>query len=606
MSKPKNRTTNRGSWNEQTMKNAVDFVLEGKMGVREAAHRFGVPKSSLHDRVTQLRKGEQIKLQPKLGRFEPTFIDIEEQLLQHVQELDNRLMPLTKKEFLKLAYDLAENLKLDHRFNKETKTAGKHFYKNFMERHPELSLRTPESTSLMRCVGFNKPQVELFFNKLDSLIEKHHFPPSRIYNADETGVSCVHKNQKVLSTKGKRQVGKLTSGERGKNITLMFGMNPTGHFIPPLFIFPRQRMNERLMLGAPEESVAFAQPSGWMNGEIFLLWLKHFAKHVRPTANDPVLLVLDGHASHKELPVILFAREHNIHMISIPPHTTHKLQPLDRSFMKPFKDAMSQEMAIWMRRNAGQRIIESDMAGIVSSAFTKVSRLEIARSGFSCTGIHPFNANIFPDLDFLPCQVTDMNVDQFPTNSTSENGATNDVNAVSDNSSKGTPGNQNTPQPSISGADISQPSEHANGMEPEEASNDVSAVLQKISPLPDASKKRLTTRKRKAQRSEILTSTPYKSMMEEKSKRGKTIETKKRQNCKRNLDFECGKSRNVVTSNSSESKTQCIICQEEFDEDWIQCSTCKGWAHEECASIDPADVYYHCDVCTAKNVAKNN
>ena len=87
MSKHKNRTTSRGSWNEQTMKNAVDFVLEGKMGVREAAHRFGVPKSSLHDRVTQLRKGEQIKLQPKLGRFEPTFIDIEEQLLQHVKSL---------------------------------------------------------------------------------------------------------------------------------------------------------------------------------------------------------------------------------------------------------------------------------------------------------------------------------------------------------------------------------------------------------------------------------------------------------------------------------------------------------------------------------------
>ncbi|KAJ4442727.1 hypothetical protein ANN_04318 [Periplaneta americana] len=213
---------------------------------------------------------------------------------------------------------------------------------------------------------------------------------------------CAQKS-KVLSSKGKRQVGKLTSGERGKNITLMFAMNPTGHFIPPLFIFPRQRTNDRLMLGAPEESVTFAQGSGWMNGKIFLPWLKHFTKHVRPVDNDPVLLILDGHASHKELPAILFAREHNIHMISIPPHTTHKLQPLDRCFMKPFKNTVSEEMAFWMRQNARQRIIESDMAGTVSSAFTKVSCLEIVRNGFSCTGIHPFNPNIFSDVDFLPC-----------------------------------------------------------------------------------------------------------------------------------------------------------------------------------------------------------
>jgi len=92
----------------------------------------------------------------------------------------------------------------------------------------------------------------------------------------------VHKNDKVISIKGKKQVGKLTSAERGRNITLMFAMNVTGHFVPPLFIFPRKKMDKynRLMIVAPPQSIAIPHESGWMNGDIFLHWLQHFKQHV--------------------------------------------------------------------------------------------------------------------------------------------------------------------------------------------------------------------------------------------------------------------------------------------------------------------------------------
>jgi hypothetical protein len=110
----------------------------------------------------------------------------------------------------------------------------------FKKRNPDLAMRTPEATSLMRATGFNKPQVDRFYDLLQ-LQEQFVFQASQIYNADETGVSTAHKNGKVLSVKGKKQVGKLTSVERGRNVTVMFSMNVTGHFIPPMFIFPRKK-----------------------------------------------------------------------------------------------------------------------------------------------------------------------------------------------------------------------------------------------------------------------------------------------------------------------------------------------------------------------------
>jgi len=62
-------------------------------------------------------------------------------------------------------------------------------------------LRTPEATSLMRATGFNKPQVDRFCDLLLRLQEQFGFKASQIYNEDETGVSTVHKNDKVFSVK---------------------------------------------------------------------------------------------------------------------------------------------------------------------------------------------------------------------------------------------------------------------------------------------------------------------------------------------------------------------------------------------------------------------
>jgi hypothetical protein len=44
-----------------------------------------------------------------------------------------------------------------------------------------------------------------------------------------------------------------------------------------------------------------------------------------------------------------------------------------------------------------------------------------------------------------------------------------------------------------------------------------------LSPLPDASKKRLSVRKRRTQRREILTSSPFKNELKEKTKDSRTL-----------------------------------------------------------------------------------
>lgn len=122
-------------------------------------------------------------------------------------------------------------------------------------------------------------------------------------------------------------------------------------YVPPALIFPRKRLKPELLNGAPAESIMFVSDSGYINSDLFCRWLNHFQKHVRPTAENPVLLVLDNHASYCTLETVTFCKTNNIHLLSIPPHAGHKVKPLDRAFFKSLKDFYSDLCDQWLVNN---------------------------------------------------------------------------------------------------------------------------------------------------------------------------------------------------------------------------------------------------------------
>ncbi|KAJ8895934.1 hypothetical protein PR048_001275 [Dryococelus australis] len=169
----------RGKWKEEDMVLAVSKVKHEEIQIREASDCFAIPKSTLGDRIKALEEGRETVLKSCTANsrtFQRKFTDIHEvELCNHIKTLDSQLMPLNTVSTRQIRWQ--ENTY------------------DFMKRHQNLSLRTAESTSLQRPAGLNKGHVGIFFYKLSDLMEKYSFSPSRIFNADETGVSCVHTNE---------------------------------------------------------------------------------------------------------------------------------------------------------------------------------------------------------------------------------------------------------------------------------------------------------------------------------------------------------------------------------------------------------------------------
>ena len=124
-----------------------------------------------------------------------------------------------------------------HPFNKDNKMAGRDFVAGFLTRHSNVSLRNPEAISINRVYGLNNVSVDKYFENLAKVLDTYNLESQQIFNLDESGLSCVHKPNKVLAQKGKRAMSSTTSGERGVTTTIVACCNAVGNYVSPMMIF---------------------------------------------------------------------------------------------------------------------------------------------------------------------------------------------------------------------------------------------------------------------------------------------------------------------------------------------------------------------------------
>ena len=200
--------------------------------------------------------------------------------------------------------------------------AGQTWYRNFMRRHPELSLREPSKLCTNRGKAMNRDIVLRYFE--DARVLCSCVDSQFIWNMDESGFNFEHTPVKVLCQKGQKQLNARVSPSR-QNVTIVACVSAGGTAMPPMFVVKgksHKAVHGFNTMQAPPGSVWTFQEKAWMEDSLGIQWFRDvFLRHCGP--ERPQILFLDQHHSHEAVEMLKLAVKEGITITAFPPHTSH-------------------------------------------------------------------------------------------------------------------------------------------------------------------------------------------------------------------------------------------------------------------------------------------
>lgn len=118
------------------------------------------------------------------------------------------------------------------------------------------------------------------------------------------------------------------------------------------------------------------------------------------------MLILDNHESHLSIEALDLAKAGGVTILTLHPHTTARMQPLDVGLNGPFKSFYNGAIDSWLLRNPGKPLSIYNVAECVGIAYLRAMTPTNITQAFKKCGIFPFDDQIFTDIDFLPSEVT--------------------------------------------------------------------------------------------------------------------------------------------------------------------------------------------------------
>ena len=241
-------------------------------------------------------------------------------------------------------------------------------------------------------------------------IEKYRITGENIYNFDEKGfmIGVGITSARVMTHEELASgeiIGASQDGSR-EWVSLLAAICAVPATIPPALIYQGESgdLRSTWVDDIGQDTVYFAAtPTGWSNNKIGRQWLEMvFDKHTKKKAGARGyrLLLVDGHCSHVNLDFFDYADRNRIIVLVLPPHATHRLQPLDVGLFSPLSKAYSKELSDYFAKGQGlvsmsKRLFYSFFKKAWETSFTE-NNIEAA---WRATGIWPYN----PDKTLTIC-----------------------------------------------------------------------------------------------------------------------------------------------------------------------------------------------------------
>jgi DDE superfamily endonuclease len=231
-------------------------------------------------------------------------------------------------------------------------------------------------------------------------IEKYNLTAENIYNWDEKGFLIgLCRALKRIMTRQAYESGRVKQAVQDGSrefISLLACVSAIGRRLPAALIYKGEGFDLQDTwvedLEDTDEAYFGASSNGWSNDAFGLKWLVQvFDRHThRLAGHRRRLLIVDGHSSHVNMAFLNKCDELRILVLILPPHSTHRLQPLDVGLFQPLSTAYSQEVNNFLTKGLGMvSMTKRRFWSLFLPAWEKAFTEDNIKSAFAKAGIWP-------------------------------------------------------------------------------------------------------------------------------------------------------------------------------------------------------------------------
>lgn len=367
-------------------------VRAKEMSEREAARKWELPKTTLHDYVKMVDADPNFYVvHHRSGRH--TFLSplVEARIKESAVALARRGRGLSFEDVAGRAESIYRAI---HNIPTETELLmfGRKWFKGFLERN-HLKALFEQMYPQKRVGSLSKERAEEYNRALNDAkvgtIDRHH-----LWNMDETSIAQVRRRLKVVTDAG-------APAPKARQITysylkLIVCVNAAGQFMPTTLLVQRHEVTPEVIETARFHGFyLLTTERGSLTRHWFAEWIKNCFIPSLPRASDHVL-VMDNDSSHHSMECEQELKDASVIDIFLPPNTTDVLQPLDVAYFAPFKSGLAKMLHGWRTAEAETDLLLHELIPLIAKAQDSLHHASLAiKNGFRRCGLFPLDDSKF-------------------------------------------------------------------------------------------------------------------------------------------------------------------------------------------------------------------
>lgn len=381
--KPPLGTKKNCNYDTTKLEQAIESVKAGNNSIREAAVAFGVPKSTLHNRL-------HIPHPQPIGRPRALTDAEEKELVATLSIASAWGFPIEVADIPRIVKGYLDANKIQ-KSNFVENLPGYEWVNGFFKRHKaDIVSKKPQYIKKARA-KISCDVINLYFDNLEGVLAD--VPPSHIVNYDETNCVDDPARKNVVIRRRDKHADRVLDSSRAAQ-SVMFACTGDGKLLPPYVVYKALNVYKSWTEAGPAGARYAATKSGWFDMSTFEDWffaicLPYFSSL---DTSEPRVLIGDNVASHVSIRVINACISNNIRFCFLPPNSTHITQPLDVAVFRGFKIKW-RSVLLNHKKKRNCTLQKSDFPKLLKQALSDLeSKMSNnISSGFRACGIIPLN-----------------------------------------------------------------------------------------------------------------------------------------------------------------------------------------------------------------------